>query len=147
MQKIQRKLTTIENYKHSIPIQIRFSDIDALSHVNNSFFAQYYDVGRIYYFEDVMKEKIDWTEIVVVIVNIEINFISPILQGDDIYVESKLTNFGNKSMKMEQRLIDKKTGIVKSNCKTILSGFDRLTNTSIKIPEEFKTKFLEYEQE
>ena len=45
-----------------------------------------------------MKEKIDWTEIVVVIVNIEINFISPILQGDDIYVESKLTNFGNKSM-------------------------------------------------
>lgn len=140
------KLTTIENYKHSTPIQIRFSDIDALSHVNNSFHAQYYDIGRINYFEDVMGRKIDWAEIVVVIVHIEIDFISPIIQGDDIYVETKLISFGNKSMKMNQRLIQKSTKIVKSNCKTILSGFDRLNNSSIKIPEDFKTKFLEYEK-
>lgn len=140
------KLTTIETYKHSTPIQIRFSDVDALGHVNNSFHAQYYDIGRINYFEEVMGRKIDWSEIVVVIVHIEIDFISPIIQGDDIYVETKLISFGNKSMKMNQRLIQKSTQIVKSNCKTVLSGFDRINNTSIKIPEDFKAKFLEYEK-
>lgn len=143
--KYREKLTTKETYKHSIPIQIRFSDIDALSHVNNSFHSQYYDLGRIHYFEEVMKEKINWTEIVVVIVHIEIDFISPILQADNIDVETKLFSFGEKSMKMHQQLIDNKTGIIKSKCTTILSGFNSRTNTSVKIPEDFKTKFLEFE--
>lgn len=145
MHKIPRKLKEKETYKHSIPIQIRFSDIDALSHVNNSYHSQYYDIGRIHYFEKVMNKKIDWTDIVVVIVHIEIDFISPILQADNLFVETKLFSFGEKSMKMYQQLIDKTTGITKSSCTTILSGFDSKTNISAKIPEDFKKKFLEFE--
>ena len=91
-----------------------------------------------------MGKKIDWTDIVVVIVHIEIDFISPILQGDDIYVETKLFSFGEKSMKTHQQLIDKETGIVKSKCTTILSGFDNKTNQSAKIPEEFKEIFIAF---
>ena len=140
-------MTTIETYKHSIPIQIRFSDMDALSHVNNSFYSQYYDVGRIHYFKKVMDQKLVWTDITVVIVHIEIDFISPIFQGDEIYVETKLYSFGNKSMKMHQQIIDKASKEIKSKCITILSGFDRKTNTSIKIPQEFKDKFLEFEHQ
>jgi len=138
-------LTTKETYKHSIPIQIRFSDIDALSHVNNSFHAQYYDVGRINYFQEVMKQKIEWSNIVVVIVHIDIDFISPILQGDNIYVETKFFSFGKKSMKMHQQLIEKTTGITKSKCTTILSGYDNKANISAIIPENFKKKFLAFE--
>lgn len=145
MHKIPRKLKEKETYKHSIPIQIRFSDIDALSHVNNSYHSQYYDIGRIHYFEKVMNKKIDWTDIVVVIVHIEIDFISPIFQADNLYVETKLFSFGEKSMKMYQQLIDKTTRLTKSKCTTILSGFDRKTNISAKIPQDFKEKFLEFE--
>lgn len=119
--------------------------MDALSHVNNSFYSQYYDVGRIHYFEKVMQQKLIWTDITVVIVHIEIDFISPILQGDEIYVETKLHSFGEKSMKMHQQIIDKNTSTIKSKCTTILSGFDRNTNTSIKIPQKFKDNFLEFE--
>jgi acyl-CoA thioester hydrolase len=145
--KIELELEQIHKYNHSMPIQIRFSDLDALNHVNNSYHSQYFDVGRINYFEAVMGSKVDWSKIMVVIVHIEIDFLSPILQGDNINVETKLISFGTKSMKMQQRLVDSQTGNVKSICQTILSGFDHLSNSSMVIPEEFKTIFFEFEKE
>jgi acyl-CoA thioester hydrolase len=130
-----------------MPIQIRFSDLDALNHVNNSYHSQYFDVGRINYFEAVMGSKVDWSKIMVVIVHIEIDFLEPILQGDKINVETKIISFGNKSMKMLQRLVDSQTGNIKSICQTILSGYNHSNNSSMVIPEEFKSIFLEFEKD
>ena len=75
-----------------MPIQIRFSDLDALNHVNNSYHSQYFDVGRINYFEAVMGSKVDWSKIMVVIVHIEIDILEPIIQGDKINVETVANN-------------------------------------------------------
>lgn len=131
-------------YKFRLEVQIRFSDLDALNHVNNSFQAQYYDLGRINYFERVMGEQLSWSDITVVIVNTETNFFIPIMQGEKIYVETKLVRFGNKSMITHQRLIDDK-GVVKGTCKTVLAGFDKRTNSSAQIDENFKRRFLDFE--
>lgn len=133
-------------YKVSLKVQIRFSDLDALNHVNNSFQSQYYDLGRIDYFEKVMGRELDWSKVVVVIVHTENNFFSPIVQGEEIFVESKLVKFGNRSMTMNQRLIDSK-GVVKGTCRTILAGFNRDTNASAPIEKDFKRRFLEFEAE
>lgn len=133
-------------YKVSLKVQIRFSDLDALNHVNNSFQSQYYDLGRIDYFEKVMGRELDWSKVVVVIVHTENNFFSPIVQGEEIFVESKLVKFGNRSMTMNQRLVDSK-GVVKGTCRTILAGFNRDTNASAQIEEDFKRRFLEFEAE
>lgn len=128
-----------------MPIQIRFSDLDALNHVNNSYHSQYFDIGRINYFEAVMGEKVDWSKIMVVIVHIEIDFLDAILQGEKINVESKLISFGTKSIKMRQRLVDSQNGKVKSVCTTILSGYNHQTNSSMVIPDELKKLFLDFE--
>lgn len=133
-------------YKVSLKVQIRFSDLDALNHVNNSFQSQYYDLGRIDYFEKVMGRELDWSKVVVVIVHTENNFFSSIVQGEEIFVESKLVKFGNRSMTMNQRLVDSK-GVVKGTCRTILAGFNRDTNASAPIEEDFKRRFLEFEAE
>ncbi len=133
-----------DTYKFRLKVQIRFSDLDALNHVNNSFQAQYYDLGRINYFETVMGRQLNWSEVLVVIVNTDTNFFTPIVQGDDLYVETKLVRFGNKSMVTHQRLITAE-GVVKGTCKTILAGFNSRTNSSAPIDEDFKRRFLEYE--
>lgn len=133
-----------DNYKFRLPIQIRFSDLDVLNHVNNSYQAQYYDLGRINYFEAVNGGVFDWNKTIVVIVNTENNFFKPILQGEKLYVETKLVKFGTKSMTMHQRLITD-SGEIKGTCKTILAGFDAKTQASAEIPQEFKEKFLKFE--
>ncbi len=133
-----------DKYKFRLRVQLRFSDLDALNHVNNSFQAQYYDLGRINYFETVMGQKLNWGEVLVVIVNTDTNFFAPIVQGEELYVETKLVRFGNRSMITHQRLITAE-GVVKGTCKTVLAGFNRRTNSSAPIDEEFKRRFLEYE--
>lgn len=135
-----------DSYKVSLRIQVRFSDLDPVNHVNNSFQFQYYDLGRIDYFEKVMGRELDWSKLVVVIVHTENNFFSPIVQGEEIFVESKVVKFGNRSMTMNQRLVNSQ-GMVKGTCRTILAGFDRSSNLSAPIEEDFKRRFLEFEAE
>ena len=33
-------------FKHTLPVQLRFNDIDALGHVNNSIYFTFYDLGK-----------------------------------------------------------------------------------------------------
>ena len=133
-------------FKHSVSIQIRFSDIDPLNHVNNSIIAQYYDIGRVGYLQKVLGYDLEWSDVSVVIVNLNTNFFAPITIGDDIFVETKLIGFGNKSMRTFQQIIDKNSNVVKSTCETIMSGFDKTTNQSSTIPDEIKKTFLDFEK-
>ena len=138
-------MTTTRAFKHKIPIQIRFSDIDAVNHVNNSIIAQYYDVGRIKYFETVLGDNFQWSDVLAVIVYTENNYYHSINQNDKIFVETRLEKFGNKSITMFQQIVEENTNVIKSTCKTILAGYDRKNKCSAIIPNELKDKFVKYE--
>ena len=136
-----------ETFFHEKQIQMRFSDLDAMNHVNNGFQMHYFDVGRIYYFSDILHRDVDWTNDFLVLVHLELDFIAPIEMGMDIYVQTKTISFGKKSMKMFQRIIDKKTGMVKSTCFSILSGYNREKQCSEALPEEYINTFLSFEKQ
>lgn len=40
-------------FRHRIPLQIRFNDIDLLGHVNNTVYFSFYDTGKARYMEAV----------------------------------------------------------------------------------------------
>ena len=40
-------------FKHSVPVQLRFNDADALGHVNNSVYFSFYDLGKTEYFKTI----------------------------------------------------------------------------------------------
>ncbi|MEE3412330.1 MAG: thioesterase family protein [Bacteroidales bacterium] len=136
-----------EKFFHEKQIQMRFSDLDAMNHVNNGFQMHYFDVGRIYYFSDILHRDVDWTNDFLVLVHLELDFVAPIEMGMDIYVQTKTISFGKKSMKMFQRIIDKKTGEVKSTCFSILSGYNREKQCSQSLPEEYINTFLSFEKQ
>ena len=43
-----------EDFKHVTPIQIRFVDIDRLDHVNNACYLNFFELGRVKYFNLVL---------------------------------------------------------------------------------------------
>ena len=59
-------------FKHTIPIQLRFNDFDALGHVNNSVYFSFYDLGKTDYFRNVIPEMTTDQHVGVVIANIRI---------------------------------------------------------------------------
>ena len=70
--------TTSPAFRHTLPLQLRFNDIDLLGHVNNSVYFSFYDLGKARYFETVKAQNIDWKKADVVVANVNADFLSPI---------------------------------------------------------------------
>jgi acyl-CoA thioester hydrolase len=120
------------------------TDLDPFGHVNNGVIYSYYDVGRLHYLQQ-LEEEVQWEKMDKVIVHTECDFMESILFGDDISVETKIIEIGNKSIKMMQRIVDNNTGKIKSTSISVLSGYDRQKNTSKEISEELKKRITAFE--
>ena len=132
-------------YRFSTPIQIKMCDLDPFAHVNNGVQCNYFDYGRSRYFETVFGEQIDWLNMDMVLVHTELDFKSPIKVHDEIVCETAIYHIGNKSIAMIQQLRCRESGIVKTVCKSVLSGFDRAAETSAPIQEKYKSAIREFE--
>ena len=119
----------------SCPVQIRMSDLDPYNHVNNGSQCHYFDMGRSRFFEHVFQTEIDWLTFKYVLVHVDMDFRLPIHFHDPIVCESRVTELGNSSFKMEQLLRDSKTNDIKTLCHAVVVYFDRMTNRSERIPE------------
>lgn len=133
-------------YRCATGIQIKMSDLDPFAHVNNGVQCNYFDCGRSYYFESVFGRQIDWNNMDLVLVHIELDFKNPIKIHDSIVCETAIYYIGNKSVAMVQQLRCTKTNIVKTVCRSVLAGFDRQTEKSIPISEEYKKAICSYEK-
>jgi len=132
---------------HRTPIQIRFSDIDLIGHVNNVVYGYYFDTARLDYFEKALNIRLDWRQgKIMVLVHIETNFFQSTSPYDIIEVTTRIIKIGNKSVTMLQQLLDK-DGQLKAESKCVLSTYDTVTQSSYLFPEEWRKKINTFEQQ
>ena len=132
-------------FKHTIPIQLRFNDFDALGHVNNSVYFSFYDLGKTDYFRNVIPEMTTDQHVGVVIANIQVSFLLPVYPQENVAVQTAVTEIGHKSFKLLQQLIDLDTNEVKCICNTVMVGFDAQTKTTRPISDEWRKAINQYE--
>lgn len=132
-------------FKHTVPIQLRFNDFDALGHVNNSVYFSFYDLGKTSYFREVVPGIISNSEVGVVIANIQVNFLLPVYPNENVAVQTTVVEIGHKSFKLYQQLIDTDTNEVKCVCQTVMVGFDGKTKSTRIISDEWKKAIIEFE--
>ena len=137
----------IENvtFKHSMPAQIRFSDVDQFGHVNNSVYFSLYDLAKTTYVKDVLSGRMKWNEVGIVVANISANFMNPIFFMDNVNIETSTIELGTKSFTLLQRAVDPESGVVKCECRTVMVVYDLKTQTPIPMPEDYKQAFCDYE--
>ncbi|HDP76320.1 MAG TPA: acyl-CoA thioesterase [Bacteroidales bacterium] len=137
----------LHNFFHQTPIQIRFNDIDQLSHVTNSVYQQYFDLGRLKYFTEVLNEKMNWEIEGLVLASITIDYLIPIRMWDSIEVLSKIYEIGNKSLKMRQEIFNNTTGEVAAVSKAVMVCFSNASGKSIPIPHRWRDLILSFEKD
>ena len=67
-------------FHHSLPIQLRFNDVDKFGHVNNTVYFSFYDLGKTEYFASVCP-GVDWEKDGIVVVHIEADFLAQIFSS------------------------------------------------------------------
>ena len=133
--------------KHSVPVQLRFNDTDALGHVNNSTYFSFYDLGKSEYFaavrgnDNFFSQKVD-----IVVAHIEVDFIEPIFLTDRIAVETCVSHIGTKSLILSQQIVDLRTNRIKCKGSTTMVGFDFDHNITIPISQEWREAIERYEE-
>ena len=136
-----------KHFRHRLPIQLRFNDVDRYGHVNNNAYFAFYDLGKEDYLVKVLNVNYRNADVVPVVANINADFFTPIFYGDPIVVETRISHLGQKSFTLEQRAINEKTGNVVCQCATVMVCFSLKTQTSADIPDAYRQAIINYEKD
>lgn len=131
-------------FHHTLPIQLRFNDVDKFGHVNNAVYFSFYDLGKTDYFSSVCP-GVDWEKDGIVVVHIEADFVAQIFGSDRIAVQTAVTEIGKKSFRLMQRVIDLNTHEVKCIGTSVMVAFDLEKHQSKPLTEEWIKAICEFE--
>ena len=131
-------------FRHVLPIQIRFNDVDKFGHVNNTIYFQFYDTAKTDYFAAVCKD-VDWESVAIVVVKIEAEFLSQIKAGEHIAARTRVTKIGNKSFQLEQDIINVDTQEVKCRCLSVMVLYDLINHQSMPFPDNWRQAICQYD--
>ena len=138
--------TEINNsFIHKTEVQVRFNDVDMMGHVNNAVYQNYFDYGKVQYFNNVLGKDVDWQENGLVLAKITIEYFSPVLLDDELFIQSKISRLGTKSLHMIQELVDKNSGDIKSSGVSVMVAYSFVNRKTIPIPQNWRDVIIQYE--
>lgn len=133
-------------FRHRLPIQIRFNDVDRYGHVNNNAYFAYYDLGKEDYLHRVLAADYRTRDVVPVIANINADFLLPIFYGDPIVVETAVSHIGQHSFTLLQQAVNTKTGAVVCRCTTVMVCFSLSGQCSAEMPADYRAAIEAFER-
>jgi acyl-CoA thioester hydrolase len=129
------------NYRTlEIEIAVRWGDMDAFGHVNNTRFLRYLEEARIEWFEH-MDTTWECAEYGPVVVNINCNFRREIQWPCRLLVSLKATVASDKRVTLEHTICDAENrDILYSDASMVLVWIDRQSGKSIALPEAIRSR-------
>lgn len=132
-------------FRFSLPVQIRFADLDALEHVNNAKYFTYMETARLVYFHQVLGWTGGRSGLGVILARATCDFMLPLLLTDQIKVLTRVPKLGNKSFDFEYAVVRESDGAPAAFGSSVQVAYDYTSNTSISVPEEWRARIVAYE--
>ncbi|NVJ86378.1 MAG: acyl-CoA thioesterase [Algoriphagus sp.] len=125
-----------EKFDFSVPIQVRFSDIDGYMHVNNGIYFNYFEHARALYLYD----RCGWNimEVGTVVARIELDYLKPIHMEDQVKAWVRCSRLGNTSFDLEQVLVDERGETIFARCKTVMVSVSMKNMKPVSIPTSYR---------
>ena len=133
-------------FKRKTQVQLRFNDIDALGHVNNSVYFQFFDLAKTEYFAGLeVNADINWCRPSIVIANVNCSFLVPTVFQEPVEVLTQCAHLGNKSLTLLQHLVNSETRELKATCATVMVNLDPVTNLPALLPQVWRDAIIAFE--
>lgn len=122
---------------HSTTIQTRFSDTDALGHINNASFATYSEIARLEFFSAVGTSVRS-----LILANLSIDFRRQVLVGERVHVETWIEKLGSSSVSVGHTIFanDERAADVRS----VVVHFDYSSNRSAPLAPDLRDRLAAY---
>jgi acyl-CoA thioester hydrolase len=128
---------------HTSSIAVRFADIDAMGHVNNATYLNYFEQARMQFFHDSIGGKWDWKRDGIVLARNEIDYILPILLQESVLIDTMVETMGTKSLTISYEVYNKVATdrIIYARGKSVIVCFDYHAGKTSKVPDVWRQKF------
>lgn len=140
----------MEKFHFSIPVEVRFADLDVLGHLNNAKYLTYAEQARILYVKEICGWDMNWQNLGMILARTEIDYKLPIAFGDAVVVYLRTSRIGGKSFDLEY-IITRQRGDsapeIAATIKTIMVSYDYEQDTSISVPQSWREAMQAYESE
>ncbi|HXS99543.1 MAG TPA: thioesterase family protein [Elusimicrobiota bacterium] len=134
----------MEGFKIVSDVQVRFSDTDALGHVNNAVYLSYLESARVDYLRELLgARKIE--ELGVIIARVEIDYKSPAFHHETMRVGCRVEEIGGSSIKMDYRVEDRDTGRLVALAKSVLVTYDYAAARVVRVSDEWRQKMEDFD--
>ena len=122
---------------HSTSIQTRFSDTDALGHINNASFATYAEIARLEFFG-----ALGTTVQSLILANLSIDFRRQVLVGERVHIETWIEKLGTSSISVGHTIFanDERAADVRS----VVVHFDYASNRPAPLAAELRDRLTAY---
>ncbi len=134
----------MDDYRIVAEVPVRFSDTDALGHVNNAVYLSYLESARVDYLKKVLgRSRVE--DFGVIIARVEIDYKSPAYHQETMIVGCRVVEVGGSSMRMGYRVEDKATGRLVALAQTVMVAYDYALGRPRRVPEEWRRKMEEFD--
>jgi len=119
------------------PISVRWRDLDAFNHVNNSNYLTYLEEARLYWLQHVP----DWFDehSMPVLAASEINYRRPIEWPAQLHVELSCERLGNSSMTLAHRIVNANdANCLYSDGRVVVVWMDPTTGKPVPLPQTIR---------
>jgi acyl-CoA thioester hydrolase len=134
----------MDGFKIVSDVQVRFSDTDALGHVNNAVYLSYLESARVDYLRELLgAKKIE--DLGVIIARVEIDYKSPAFHHETMRVGCRVEEIGGSSIRMDYRVEDKDTGRLVALAKSVLVAYDYALGRPTRVSDEWRQKMEDFD--
>ena len=117
-----------------MPVALRWRDLDAFQHVNNSNFLTYLEEARIRWFESWNGEWVNAT-IAPLLAAVQLNYRMPIPYPADVAVELFAGKVGNTSLTIGHRIVGGDGATLYADGHVVMVWIDRAGGRPVPLPE------------
>ena len=115
----------MNKFNFILPIQVRYGDLDAQWHVNNTKFLNYVEQGRFAYIMNLgLFDGKSFLDLGLIVADVHMSYQAPIELGQNIQVAVRVAHIGNKSLRFEYEIQDLDTGKPLATAETVMVSFD-----------------------
>jgi acyl-CoA thioester hydrolase len=117
--------------------EIRFSDVDAMGHVNNAVYFTYLEQARLAFCRMLTgARRIE--DIRFILAHVECDYRVPIRLGDEVETLMTVGAVGRTSFSFDYTLVDRENGRIFATARTVQVMYDYAQGKPIPIPDDLR---------
>jgi acyl-CoA thioester hydrolase len=125
----------MDAYRFTVPIPVRFRDVDAMGHVNNAVYLTYFEAARIPYYL-MLRGNPDLTRTDMIVARIECDYRSPATFGDTLVVGVRMEEIRSRSFTLTYRIELEANGALVASGRSVQVAYDYAAKTTRLVPDE-----------